>query len=286
MSVLTFHKMHGTGNDFVLFGPDIQPEHLKPEAIRFLCDRHFGVGADGVLFVCPSERGVARMRMFNPDGSEAQMCGNGIRCFAKYVSDSGAQREEMLSVESKVGLHRCRLFKGADGRVAEVEVGMGQPSYARSAVGMRGDEPFVAQSVENEHGSFTGTAVSMGNPHFVIFDYKSIPEAERLGPSLESHPQFPERTNVEFVEVAGDQHLKVTVFERGAGITLACGTGACATVAAAAIEKRIDPARPVAVDLPGGRLTIRFDAESGEILMRGPAAYVFEGKIDVKTEGS
>ncbi|RJO65499.1 MAG: diaminopimelate epimerase [Myxococcales bacterium] len=276
-----FLKVQGTGNDFVLFPPEVQPEALSVEQIRRLCDRHFGVGSDGVLFVAPSARGDFMMRMFNPDGTEAEMCGNGIRCFAKYLRDSGLSTKDVVPIESRVGLHACRVFPGPDGAVAEVEVGMGKADYDRSAVGMKGSGTFVRRPIERSGRRFLATTVSMGNPHLVIFEPLTIPKAERTGPLFESHPAFARRTNVEFVEQAGEQHLKVVVYERGAGITLACGTGACAAFAAAAIENRIDPARPVRVDLAGGTLTIRRD-EQGEIWMRGPAVVVYEGTIDLE----
>ncbi len=281
MRNIPFHKVQGAGNDFVLFDPEFQPDAFSTEDLRLLCDRHFGVGSDGVLFVCPSERAHVMMRMFNPDGSEAEMCGNGIRCFAKHVFDAGVIKERELKVESRVGVHLCKLFLGEDGKVDEVEVGMGQPQYERGALGMEGQGEFVDQAVQAENYTFKGTGVSMGNPHLVIFHSLQIPEAEKIGPLFESHPDFKHRTNVEFVEQLGEQHLRVVVYERGAGITLACGTGACATVAAAAKEGRVSREQPTVVDLPGGRLTIRFDEQSGEIWMRGPARYVFSGSIEL-----
>lgn len=274
-----FFKYQGTGNDFILFGPEIAPDSLSPDTLRHLCDRHFGIGADGVLCVTESSRGVAMMRMFNPDGSEAEMCGNGIRCFAKHLHDFGLATGEVLPIESKAGLHACRLFFDAANTVSEVEVDMGVPDFNREAVGMSGEGRFVAQPIETAQMKTRGTAVSMGNPHLVIFEKKDIPQARQLGPDFEGHPWFARRTNVEFVEQLDAQHLRLVVFERGAGITLACGTGACATVAAAAAEGRVDAARPVRVDLPGGSLTIRQDAQTGAILMRGPAVRVFSGSI-------
>jgi diaminopimelate epimerase len=281
MSVITFYKYQGTGNDFVVLGPEIDPDRLSPEQIRHLCDRHFGIGSDGVLCVAKSEQGVAFMRMFNPDGSEAEMCGNGIRCFAKHLSDFGIAHGDVLPIESKVGLHSCRLVKDAAGQVIEVEVGMGRADMRRSAVGMPGEGEFVASALDVGGQTYHGTAVSMGNPHLVVFEKKSIDEAQAVGPQFEHHPWFKNRTNVEFVEVVGEQHLKLVVFERGAGITLACGTGACATVAAAAAEKRVAKDTPVRVDLPGGSLFIRFDPQTDEIFMRGPAVRVFKGEIEI-----
>ncbi len=278
---MKFYKYQGAGNDFILFDPGIAPKDLEPDHIRFLCDRHFGIGADGVLFIQPSEKADFFMRIFNSDGSEAEMCGNGIRCFVKHLVDFRLTAKDSVQVQSLTGVHICRTFRDAGGQVSDVEVGMGRPRYDRSASGMEGEGTFVAQLVEKDGHSFHGTAVSMGNPHLVIFEGKSIEEAEIVGPLFESHPAFPSHTNVEFVEVKGPQHLKVVVYERGSGITLACGTGACASVAAAVIEKRIEPSKPVRVDLPGGALSIRISPETGEIWMTGPAVRVFEGDIDL-----
>lgn len=280
MARFAFHKYQGAGNDFVLFGPEVDG-HLSREQIMHICDRHFGIGSDGVLFVSPSNSGDFFMRMFNPDGSEAEMCGNGIRCFAKHLKDYGLSSKEVIPIESKVTLHQCRLQMDRDGKVSEVEVSMGRPGFSRLEIGMEGEGDFIDQPIEREGTSFRGTAVSMGNPHLVIFEPKSITEAKIVGPMFESHPLFANRCNVEFVEQLGEQHLRVVVFERGAGITLACGTGACASVAAAVAEKRVDGTQPVKVDLPGGSLSIRYDEQSGELLMLGPATYVFGGTIEL-----
>lgn len=281
MMLLEFKKYHGTGNDFVLLGPEIRPEEISTENIRRISERHFGVGADGVLFVCQSEKADFMMRMFNPDGGEAEMCGNGIRCFAKYLRDCDHSDKDEILIESKTGLHLCRLFFGPDGKVSDVEVGMGKPDLARSSVGMEGEGDFIGREIASGEYSFKGTAVSMGNPHLVIFSSRSVEEAERIGPLFESHPLFPQKTNVEFVDQIGDQHLSLVVYERGAGITLACGTGACASFAAAAAENLINPDLPVRIDLPGGTLTIRRDLITREIWMRGPAVHVFEGKLEL-----
>lgn len=277
---VTFFKYEGTGNDFVLFPPEVEWERITPERIRFFCDRHFGIGADGVLFVAKGERTKYMMRMFNPDGSQAQMCGNGIRCFAKYLKDAQLIDANEIPIESLAGVHLCRLFTDDSGEVCEVEVKMGKAEFDPQQVGVKASAPFIAQAIEKDGFSYKGTAVSMGNPHLVIFDPLEAEKLPSIGPLFEHHEAFPERTNVEFVEVLGENHLKVNVWERGAGVTLACGTGACATVAAAAEEKRVEKDKPVFVDLPGGQLTIRFDEATGEILMKGPAKFVFKGEIE------
>lgn len=274
---LSFDKCQGTGNDFVLVGPEEGPERFSADDIRFLCDRHFGIGSDGVLFAVPQGTGYA-MRMFNPDGSEAEMCGNGIRCLAKHLAERGLVSGERFVIPTRAGDKTCTLFRDEAGRVDEVEVGMGRPDFSRAACGLDGSGEFLDQPVENGGGAFRGTAVSMGNPHLVVFADLDVEQVLVEGPRLERHPAFRQRTNVEFVRVEGPQHLRVIVYERGAGLTLACGTGTCASVAAAAALGHVDRALPVIVDLPGGRLRLRFDADGG-ILLRGPARHVFSGRV-------
>ena len=274
-SRLKFGKYQGTGNDFVLFGPEIGPASFTSEAIQWLCDRHFGVGADGVLFVSALGPDEGRMRMFNPDGTEAEMCGNGIRCAAKYLADEGHCRGERLLIQTLAGPRLCRLFPGPDGLVDEVEVSMGHPNYERAACGIEGSGRFIKEAVETKLRRYVGTAVSMGNPHLVIFDAFEGLDTGPEGAALECHPAFARRTNVEFVKQVAPDHLRVVVYERGAGLTLACGTGACATVAASLIEGRIAADTPITVELPGGTLRIHVDSESGEVVMRGPARCVF-----------
>lgn len=282
MAETKFYKYHGAGNDFILFGPEFRPGRLDAGCIERLCDRRFGIGSDGVLFILPPGGADFRMRIFNPDGGEAQTCGNGIRCLAKHLVDYGFTTRTEFSIESKAGLHTCRVFTGDDGRVGEVEVGMGRPDFDPGAVGLDRAGEFIAEAIERGGRGFRATALSMGNPHLVIFEGLSLDEVERIGPLFESHPLFPDRINVEFAEVTASQRIRATVYERGAGITLACGTGACAVAAAAAAERRIDPKRPVAIDLPGGALSVRFDPESGELWLRGPAVRVFEGTVDTE----
>lgn len=265
--------MQGIGNDFVmidrLIGSDL-PDDL-PALARKLNDRRFGIGGDGLILVERGDSAPFRMRMFNPDGSESEMCGNGIRCFARLLRDHGHFQEDTVDVETGAGILTLTLI--GDNRVC---VDMGVAKLTRGEIGMTGPEKerFVDLPVGD---GFHGTAVSMGNPHLVIF----VPEASSVelslaGPRLEHHPEFPRRVNVHFVQVTDRSHLIQRTWERGAGITLACGTGACACAVAAALTGRAE--RSVEVTLPGGRLDIVYQ-EDGHVLMTGPAETVFEGTI-------
>lgn len=271
-------KMHGLGNDFIcldhfLFSPDMD----YPEAARRLCHRQFGVGGDGLIAILPSDKADARMRIFNPDGSEPEMCGNGIRCFARFVYDAGYVKDELLTVETLAGILTVNLHVD-EGEVKSVTVNMGEPSLepTQIPVATRGDLA-VEQELKACGRSLTFTAVSMGNPHCVIFvkNFEKL-EFETLGPVIEKHELFPKKTNVEFVRVDTPREITLKVWERGAGPTLACGTGACASVVAAVLEGRTE--REVTVHLPGGDLRIEW-GEDNTVLMTGPAAYVFCGKL-------
>jgi len=279
MKKVPFYKYQGLGNDFIIFDKTIAPEDLSTDQVVKLCDRNFGIGADGILFIGQSDKADFFMRILNSDGSEAEMCGNGIRCFAKHLWDTGLTTKQIIPIESKVTVHNCKLFFDDNNKVQDVEVSMGPAMFDQKNIGMNGEGEFVRQKVERDGIEFVGTAVSMGNPHLIIFDKKDIAEAKQIGPKFESHPLFPQKTNVEFVEQLDDQHLKVVVFERGVGITLACGTGACAVAAAASKESRVDRTKPVRVDLPGGPLIISFDDDNNEVLMRGPAVKSFAGIV-------
>jgi len=263
-ATLNFIKMHGLGNDFVLIDSrktDLAGVDLKDLAAK-LCDRHFGVGADGLLIVWPSKIAHYRMQVINSDGSEAEMCGNGIRCFARYVYETDQLKEEVISVETLAGTLLPAVIL-ENGRLIAVEVDMGLPR----------DEGEVKL-----HGK-TFRQISMGNPHAVTFvnDFNEINLGE-LGPLIEHDGHFPNRTNVEFVKVLGQDKIEVVVWERGAGETLACGTGACAAVVAAVLAGQTG--RRVLVQLPGGNLDIEW-AEDNHVLMRGPAEKVFEGKYSL-----
>ena len=290
---LPFVKVEGIGNDFVVvdlrpgrsgaLGGGPSPE--DPKVVRAICDRRFGVGADGVLAILPSTVGDARMRVLNADGSEAEMCGNGIRCVAKVLYESDpAMRRPVLRIETGAGLLECGLSATA-GVVDSVEVEMGRPRLSRDEIPLApgGTGRALREAITARDREFRFTAVSMGNPHAVIFlddavDLRAL--AETYGPTLEVADRFPHRTNVEFARVRGGE-IDLVVWERGSGLTLACGTGACATVVAALLEDRLPAGVETPVHLPGGTLAVTVAKECANVRMRGPARIVFEATIDV-----
>ncbi|MDY7233306.1 diaminopimelate epimerase [Hyalangium rubrum] len=269
-------KYHGLGNDFVVLDRRQSGVDIDAETSRWMCDRRRGIGADGVLALLPSTAGLARMVVHNSDGSIAEMCGNGLRCAVKYLVDHAGGRPERILVETGAGVLACVPTYDAHG-AAEVDVSMGPARLVASNLpsGATG-QPFLQASVPG-HSGLHGTAVSMGNPHLVLLD-RPLDEAERLGPTLERHPSFPDRTNVEFVRVDPDG-LTVVVWERGCGLTQACGTGACASATAAVLAKRLPADAWLRVTLPGGDLQIRVPADLSDIRLRGPATFVFEGVV-------
>jgi diaminopimelate epimerase len=295
--MLPFTKVQGLGNDFVVVdlrpgrpgsGADMGPSPQDPAVVRAVCDRHFGIGADGVLAILPGVKGDARMRVLNADGSEAEMCGNGIRCVAKvlYETDPGLRRP-VLRIDTGAGLLECEL-EVAGSEVQSVAVEMGRPRYARDEIPLApgGSGRAVREPIEVLGQSLRFTAVSMGNPHAVIFvddpsaDLRAL--AERFGPTIEVSPGFPRRTNVELARVRpGGREIDLVVWERGVGITLACGTGACATVAAACLEERLPRGREVRVHLLGGPLEITVAPDDSGVRMRGPAVSVFRAELDL-----
>ncbi len=273
-------KMHGLGNDFVFIdhfqgAPAELPDY--PELARKLCHRQFGVGGDGLIMVLPSAKADARMRILNSDGSEPEMCGNGIRCFARYIYDQDYVTKNPLQVETLAGILTLQLSI-TGGQVTGVRVDMGEPILKSEQIPVlsQGD-PVVRAKLDADGQEFEFTAVSMGNPHCVIFveDYEAL-DFERIGPAIEKHPLFPRKTNVEFIIVNSPRELTMKVWERGAGPTLACGTGACASVVAAVLNGRTE--RKVTVHLPGGDLLIEW-GEDNRVYMTGPAAYVFKGVL-------
>lgn len=260
---MRFTKMEGLGNDYVYLNClESQPNDLPGLAVQ-MSRAHFGVGADGLICICPSQRADAAMRIFNADGSEGEMCGNGIRCVGKYLYDRGLVTGPTVRVETLAGIKTLYLVV-VDGHVQEVTVDMGCPQVAGP----------VELVVEGEH--LTVWPVSMGNPHGVLFvaDAARV-ELERLGPLLERHPYFPHRTNVEFVQVLERDELVLRVWERGSGATLACGTGACAALAAGVVAEHTD--YQVLARLPGGTLRLAWEQADNHIYMTGPAHTVFEG---------
>ena len=275
----SFTKWQGCGNDFVLvngFSERLDEEDLGALAQK-ICDRHYGIGADGLILVLPSKAADFRMRILNADGSEAEMCGNGIRCFAGVVHDEGLSDKEEFTVETGAGILVPRL-QLADGKLQGVRVDMGEPTLAGDRIPVLGfgAAHVVEQPIEAGGEKLSMTCVSMGNPHCVIFveDAETVP-IERIGPLLERHEAFPKKTNVEFAAVLDASHIRMRVWERGAAVTLACGTGSCATLVAAALTGRTE--RAAEMQLDGGRLQIEW-AEDNHVYMTGPAEKVFAGR--------
>jgi len=277
---VNFVKMHGAGNDFILINllegnSPLDYSLLAPK----LCDRNFGIGADGLLFIMPSETADIKMRIINSDGSEAEMCGNGIRCFAKFVYEEGIINKNIIEVETLAGKIIPEIILN-NNKVASVRVDMGEPKLERSQIPMFGEEGrVIKEKLVIAEKEFEVTAVSMGNPHCVIFvpNIKEI-EIEKWGPLIEKHPVFPRKTNVEFVQVITPSEVVMRVWERGAGITLACGTGACATLTAGVLNNYIN--RKASIKLLGGELTVEWE-ENNHLYMTGPAIEVFRGVISI-----
>ena len=274
---MKFTKMHGCGNDYVYV--DCTKDMLKnpSAAAQAVSDRHFGVGGDGLILICPSETADFRMAMYNADGSEGAMCGNGIRCVAKYVYDKGLTDKTRITVETKAGIKTLDLTV-EEGKVSLVKVDMGLPNCNSEAIPVVGLGDFVVGRSVNVAGrDWTMTCVSMGNPHAVVWvDSMNDLPLEELGPQFEHHPMFPDRVNTEFVQILNDHEINMRVWERGSGETLACGTGACASVAATYLNRRTGS--NVLVHLRGGDLMIEI-GDDGHIYMTGPATTVFEGEI-------
>ena len=274
--VIKFTKMHGIGNDYIYINcMESVPERLPDLAIE-MSDRHFGVGGDGIVLICPSEIADFRMRMFNNDGSEARMCGNASRCIAKYVHDHGLTDKQRINLETLSGIKVLSLNMNDEGEVESVTVDMGKPKLEAASVPVvTASEKMIEETVETSSGSVKVTAVSMGNPHGVIFvDRIEDVDFDKLGPELEHHPMWPDRANIEFLQILSPSEARMRVWERGTGETLACGTGACASAVAAALTGRCD--RKVTIHLRGGDLTIEWCTD-GHVMMTGSATEVFEG---------
>lgn len=284
---IDFIKMHGLGNDFILidcinksFGDSSFLSYLAKK----LCDRNFGIGADGLILILPSSKADLRMRIFNYDGSEAQMCGNGIRCFAKYAYENKLVLKNIFTVGTLAGIITPELiFQDLKNKkVLKIKVDMGIPKLRRREIPMIGEDTptVVGERLKiNSEQTFKITCVSMGNPHCIIFvdDVQSIP-IDKIGPKIENHSLFPEKTNAEFIQVINNKELNFRVWERGVGETLACGTGACAALVASVLNKKTD--REATIHLPGGDLDIRW-ANDEHIYMTGPAELVFKGKMEI-----
>lgn len=279
---LPFTKMHGCGNDYIYINcfehPIENPERLS----QAISDRRFGIGADGIVLICPSDVADAKMRMFNIDGSEGKMCGNAIRCVAKYVYDNQIAAKEVLTIDTLSGIKTMELYV-EDGIMISAKVDMGKAILEPALIPLRTEnkKPLINFPLQVEEEIVNITTVSMGNPHCVIFveDTSSL-DLQVIGPKFEHHPFFPESVNTEFIEVENRQTIRMRVWERGSGETFACGTGACAAVVAAVLNGYCDKNADVTVKLLGGDLIIRYTDDA--VYMTGPAVKVFEGIISVK----
>ncbi|MBN1795302.1 MAG: diaminopimelate epimerase [Sedimentisphaerales bacterium] len=274
---MRFTKMHGIGNDYIYVNCFEEKVDNPGEVAVKISNRHFGVGADGLILICPSDKADVSMRMFNADGSEAEMCGNGIRCVAKYTIDHGLSSAKPLKVQTGNGIMAIDYQLGDDGKMVSSTVNMGQPKLrpAEIPVNIEG-ENVIDRIIEVVPQQLNMTCVSMGNPHTVFFcdDVEQI-DLEKIGPVIENHKLFPNRTNVHFVQLKSSDHLKMRTWERGSGITLACGTGACAVCVAGVLNRRSE--RVCRIDLPGGQLQINWCEDDNCVYMTGPAEEIFEG---------
>jgi diaminopimelate epimerase len=273
-----FWKYHGIGNDFVLLDNFDGFANKDPAWVTSVCDRRFGVGADGILYLERSARADATMSILNSDGSVAEMCGNGIRCVAKHLHDFGIVKKTHMTIETLAGIKTIECSV-TGGRVTDVKVGMGAAELECSKVPMRCPGKFIDSVLEVGGKKIRGTAVSMGNPHFITFEELTDEEQETLAPLIQSDGSFPKSTNVEFVK-SSNGVLTVKVLERGAGWTMACGTGACATAVAAALQGMVPYEKEIEVRLPGGSLWITVSKDLGAVTMRGSAARVFQGELE------
>ena len=279
---MKFTKMHGCGNDYIYVDgtKEILTPQEKPEVVRCLSDRHFGIGGDGVIFINPSREADFEMEMYNMDGSRAEMCGNGIRCVAKFVYDKGLTDKTSISVIS-CGKIKYLTLSIENGKVSTVRVNMGSPILKAKDIPVISDkEEVIGDEIEVAGETYKMTCVSMGNPHAVVFvdEVAGLP-LEKIGPLFENHVRFPKRVNTEFVKVLDENTVEMRVWERGTGETLACGTGACATVVACVLNGLTK--EQVTVKLLGGNLQIQWDRESNLVYMTGPATTVFEGEKEI-----
>lgn len=276
---MKFTKMHGCGNDYVYVNGFTEKVADKPKAVVALSDRHFGIGSDGVIFINPSQQADFEMEMYNADGTRAEMCGNGIRCVGKYVYDHGMTDKTSITVES-FGKVKYLDLTVENGKVVKVKVNMGKPELtAKDVPVVSVHEQVIDEEIIVKEKSYRMTCVSMGNPHAVVFmdDVEHL-AIEEIGPYFENHERFPNRTNTEFVQVIDDSHVKMRVWERGTGETLACGTGCCAT-AVACVLNRLTGAH-VTVQVLGGEIEIYWDQKENLVYMTGPAVTAFEGETE------
>ena len=274
---MDFVKMHGLGNDFVFIEDKTGQDKDYTALARAMCNRHTGIGADGLIVIVDSRVADVRMRIINSDGSEAEMCGNGIRCFAKYVYDSGIIEKKRFTVETPAGIMEPEITVGADNKAKLITINMGRPSFNRSEIPMEGVDGRVLNEdlcVDGENWKIT--SLLMGVPHTVTYvdDVDSV-DIEKIGPLFEKHEAFPKHTNINFAQQMDDRTVKVRTWERGAGATLACGTGSCSVAVASFLNGRTG--REVDIQLPLGTLHIEYREEDGNVYMTGPAAVSFTG---------
>lgn len=280
--MLKFTKMHGLGNDYVYMDAINQKIENRENLARFISDRHFGIGSDGLILICPSDIADFRMQMFNSDGSEAEMCGNGIRCVGKFVYDKGLTDKKTITIETLAGIKTLEMTV-ENGKVSLAKVDMGEPILDPEKIPVISNEnPVRSLRLKADEKEFTFTCVSMGNPHAITFIDEDVKEFDicKYGKILEIDKTFPKKSNIEFINVIDDETLRMRVWERGAGETLACGTGACGTVVASILNGYTR--RKVTVELLGGNLSIEWNEFDNHVYMTGPATTVFEGEIDIK----
>ena len=275
---MKFVKMHGLGNDYVCINCFRERVEDPSGFARTLCDRHYGIGADGLILICPSKVSDFKMEIYNSDGSVAGMCGNGIRCLGKYVYDYRLTGKETLSIETKSGIRNMHLHI-QDGKACGAMVDMGVPRLNAHSIPILSEKDLVINDpIEVQKKNYRMTGISMGNPHAVIFseEINGI-SLEETGRELEFHPRFPERANIEFCHVTARDRMEIRVWERGVGETLACGTGACAAVVASVLNDLTD--EEVIVKLLGGELSVRWDRKVNHVFLEGPAVKVFDGVL-------
>ena len=280
---MKFTKMHGCGNDYIYVdgAREIIPAERKSEVVKFLSDRHFGIGGDGVIFINPSDVADFEMEMYNMDGSRSEMCGNGIRCVGKYVYDHGLTRKTSLSIVS-CGKIKYLELTVEDGKVAKGRVNMGSPVLEAAEIPVVASQsPVVDTPIAVDGREYRMTCVSMGNPHAIVYVDEMIDDETmaKIGPLFEHHERFPRRVNTEFVKVLDRERVQMRVWERGTGETLACGTGACAVTVASILNGLTED--DITVELLGGTLEIFWDREENVVYMTGPATTVFEGEIEI-----
>lgn len=277
---MKFTKMHGTGNDYIYvncFKEQIDNPH---ELAKIWSERHTGIGSDGLVLIQPSTVADYKMRMFNADGSESEMCGNASRCIGKYVYDKGMTTKTKLTLETLAGIRVLKLIPGKDGTIEKVTVDMGEPELTASRIPvLSSEEQLISYPLNFGHRTkYNVTAVSMGNPHAVIItEHIEQLDLPVIGPRIETSSHFPNRTNTEFIEVVSPDRIQMRVWERGSGETMACGTGACASVVAGVLNGKT--ARKVTVELKGGELQIEWNAIDNHVYLTGPATFVFEGTL-------